>query len=310
MWAALVVLGVTRTASAEPDSVAQALFDEGRRLLEQGDIPAACAKFAESQRVEPAGGTLMNLAACHARQGKTATAWAEFKDALTQARRDGRDDRIGEAKRQIAQLEPRLARLAVSVGSTPPAGLAVRLDGTVLGPASWGTAIPVDPGRHAVDATAPGRVGWSASAAVAPETTVRVDVPVLAPSAAPAAPPVPEGATARPSAVPLASYVLAGAGMVGIGVGAYFGVVAANKKHDSGLQCMAAGCTSAGASLLHQADSAAWASDIGFGVGLAAIAAAAYLFLSAPSAAPHASALRVGPRLTTRWTGLGVDGAW
>jgi hypothetical protein len=310
---ALTVLAATRIALAQPTSVAQALFDEGRRLLAEGDVPAACAKFAESQRIEPAGGTLMNLAACHAREGKTATAWSEFNDALTQAKHDGREDRVDEAKRQLAQLEPHLARIAVSVDASAPAGLSVRLDGTVLGPASWGTAIPVDPGDHAVDASAPGREPWATQASVARESTVRVAVPALAP-AQPAArrlvPETPPSAPEPTSHVPVAAYILAGAGLVGIGVGSYFGVVAWNKKGDSNGQCSAAGCTSAGASSLHQADTAAWGSNIAFGAGAVALAVATYLFLATPTGPSHARTLRVGPWLATQSMGLGAAGAW
>jgi hypothetical protein len=255
----------------------------------------------------------MNLAACHAREGRTATAWAEFNDALSQAKRDGRDDRVGEARRQIALLEPRLARLAVSVGATATAGLVVRLDGTPLGPASWGTAIPVDPGSHGVEATAPGHAPWSTRASVAPEATVRVDVPELppVPTSPPPPPPAHEPTRARSGGgVPLASYVLAGVGVAGIGVGAYFGVVAANKKHDSGPQCTAAGCSSGGASLLRQANDAAWASDVGFGVGVAALAAAAWFALTAPSSPPRASTVRVAPWIGATAAGVGAGGSW
>jgi hypothetical protein len=312
---AIAVLAATRIVLAQPTSVAQALFDEGRRLLADGNVAAACAKFAESQRIEPAGGTLMNLAACHAREGKTATAWTEFNDALTQAKRDGRDDRVDEAKRQLAQLEPHLARLTVSVDAAVAAGLTVRLDGTALGPASWGTAIPVDPGDHAVDANAPGRVPWSTHAHVAPESSVHVEVPALAqvqvqPAVPRRGPETPPQAPVQSSRVPVATWILAGVGIAGIGVGSYFGVVAWNKKHDSNPQCSATGCSSAGASLLHQADTAAWGSNIGFGVGVVALAAATYLFLATPSGPSHARTLRVGPWMATQSMGLGAAGAW
>ncbi|NOU28880.1 MAG: hypothetical protein HOO96_13330, partial [Polyangiaceae bacterium] len=49
---------------------AETLFREGRKALEAGDYAVACAKFAESQRIEPAPGTLLNLAGCEERSGK------------------------------------------------------------------------------------------------------------------------------------------------------------------------------------------------------------------------------------------------
>src|SRR4051794_36073101 len=69
----IVATGSTRASHAEGAGAAEVMFAEGRRAMKQGDYATACAKFAESQRLEPGGGTLMNLAACHEKQGKTAT---------------------------------------------------------------------------------------------------------------------------------------------------------------------------------------------------------------------------------------------
>jgi len=303
------VATASRASQAQSTSAAQELFDEGRRLLKQGDVAAACAKLAESQRIEPAGGTLLNLAACHAREGRTATAWAEFHDALAQATRDGRDDRIDEAKRQIAELEPHLTRLTIVVESRGMPGLDVRVDGTTLGPASWGAPMPVDPGEHEVRASAPAHSPWTSHVSLAAAARGEVTVPALTPIPAAAAPPMHEVRVApvRPSPVP--AYALFGAGVAGVGVGVAFGLVAIEKKHASQQDCTSAGCTTEGASLLRQANTAAWVSDVAFGVGVAAAAiGVVYLLASGPkgdsarSFARSGLAVRVGP--------LGVGGSW
>jgi hypothetical protein len=71
-----VMLGlsfVTRAASAD-SAAAEALFREGRDAAKHGDLETACADFAESQRLDPAPGTLLNLAECEEKLGRVASA--------------------------------------------------------------------------------------------------------------------------------------------------------------------------------------------------------------------------------------------
>lgn len=161
--------GVARSdpePSPEDCSLATALFKEGRKLLELGQVAEACRKLGESQRLDPGGGTLLNLAACHEREGRTASAWAEFTEALGLARKDGRDDRIAVATERIAQLEPRLSRVTVVVAAAASSDLEVTLDGTPVRRAAWGMGVPVDPGPHTLEARAPGMRPWRASLTV------------------------------------------------------------------------------------------------------------------------------------------------
>src|SRR5690348_15501816 len=91
---AAVVLSFSHVARAEGDkATAEALFSEGRRLMASGDYAAACEKFAASQKHDPGLGTSLNLADCYEKSGRTASAWAEFRDAASAAHRVGSKDR-------------------------------------------------------------------------------------------------------------------------------------------------------------------------------------------------------------------------
>jgi hypothetical protein len=178
--ALLLVVCISRPGLADV-AAAEALFREGRRLLDEGRTAEACDKLAESQRLDPSSGTLINLAACHAKLGKIATAWAEFLAAARLALAQQRPLRAEEAKRRAAELEPKVPYLTVRVAARPP-GLVLTHNGTRLAESAIGMALPVDPGEHVVVATAPGREEWTTTVTISELGQHRVvDVPELAP---------------------------------------------------------------------------------------------------------------------------------
>ncbi|MFO0548368.1 MAG: hypothetical protein U0271_08280 [Polyangiaceae bacterium] len=165
-WAAGAIgaIGVLVTvasarAQAPTPAVAEALFDEGKALFERGDIANACRKFEESVRIDPLPGSVLNLAVCHEAEGRVASAWTEFKQALALARADGRKDRQALAEERIAALEPVLPKLTVS---KPPnaASATLFLDDQPIGGNSFDLALPVDPGVVHVRVEAAGYRAW------------------------------------------------------------------------------------------------------------------------------------------------------
>src|SRR5260221_7312921 len=83
-WCVLMCAQAHAAPGDQP--MAQALFEEARALMNSQHVEEACLKFAESQRLDPASGTLLNLAVCHEKQGRTATAWSEYNDVVATAR--------------------------------------------------------------------------------------------------------------------------------------------------------------------------------------------------------------------------------
>ena len=298
----LITLLISAAAGAQPSpedrAAAESLFRDGRRLMDEGKVAEGCRKLEESQRLDPAPGTLLNLAVCHEREGKIATAWAELQTALAQAKKDGRADREELARARIAEIEPILPRLTLIV---PPdarlANLVVTRNGSPLQSGAWGTAIPVDPGEVVIEAEAPGHKKWRSVVRLEPKGSAEVTVPTLekAPEAPkpvatpePVAPPPPPPAPTKRELGPrsTAGLVLGGVGVASLGVGAFFGLRALSKRSDSDGECPTVDgrerCSTRGVELNESARTAARAADVTVGLGLLAVGAGAYLFLSDP----------------------------
>lgn len=300
-------------------TVAEALFREARELMNEGKYAQACPKLAESQRLDPGGGTLLNLAVCHEKQGRTATAWTEFHDALATAKRDGRTDRQQLAEQHIAALDPVLAHVSVVVApATVVDGLTVQLSGTALPRAAWQTAVPVDPGPVAVSASAPGYEPWSKHLEAKPGDNLRLEVPPLERS------PTGKGSSSK-AVEPVRNtgsdtrrtlaYVSGAVGVVGVGVGSYFGLHALSKRHESDAQCPNGSCTQQGVDLNDAALRSATYSNVGFAVGVIGLGLGAYFFFSSehagsePSSAQRRS-ISVSASARADRAGVLVSGRW
>jgi len=151
-------------------------------LMQQGQFADACPKLRASQKIEPKSGTLMVLASCHEQEGKIATAWAEYKEAVGLARSEGRQDYADKATALATGIAPKLSRLRLEpAAGAAPAAMAITIDGAAVDGAALGTALPVDPGEHLVQASAPGRISWSNKVLVGPAADLQtVQIPELA----------------------------------------------------------------------------------------------------------------------------------
>jgi len=182
--------------SATEVSLAETLYRQARELSAAGNYAEACPKFAESYRLDAAAGTLLNLASCHESQGRFATAWLEFSDALVQSRRERRQNRIKFAEERVAALEPKLSRLTLTLApEADEPELTLTLDGVGIGRAALGVPTPVDPGPHQVEAKAPGKKTWAKSVEMGAQADAQtVTIPPLEPEPIPVVVPVPVSA--------------------------------------------------------------------------------------------------------------------
>ena len=311
----LVVGSPLRTAHAQETSRAQALFDDGRRLMNEGHFPEACPKLAASQKLDPGAGTLMNLATCYEKNNQLASAWATFKEAAAASHASNHADWETAARGRADKLEPELARLAVTVAKEAQVpGLVVERDGKALDAAEWATPIPVDSGPHTIRALAPGKKTWSTQVTIGgPRSQASVAVPLLEneqagapPPERPAAPPPrpsdpkDEGGTQR-----LVGLVVGGAGLVSLGAGAFFGLKARSTYDDALGQCNPSfQCRQRGLDLADDAKSQATISTIAFVAGGLLLAGGGVLYFTAPRGATRVGL--GGPGLA----GMTVGGAF
>jgi hypothetical protein len=61
---------------AQNPAAAEALFEQARAAMAAGSYDIACARFRDSDKLDPAVGTRFNLADCEERRGRVATAAA------------------------------------------------------------------------------------------------------------------------------------------------------------------------------------------------------------------------------------------
>jgi len=311
-------------APARADNVADAedLFHRAKALVAQKKVDEACPLFKESYRLDPAQGTLLNLALCNEQIGKTGTAWGQFRAVEQQARRatPPREDRVKLAKEHADKLEPRLSRVRLDV---PPAarapGLVIKVDGEEKGEPLWQTGIVVDPGLRTIEASAPKKktatVKVKIEADAAAQTVVLTPLDDLPASGAPG----PSGsAGAAPSEDELANnrarrtigFVVGGVGAATVLAGAAFGVLAIAANSDAkkcGPPCLA-GSTDAAASnaATDRALLFANVSNVTLPLGLLAAAIGAYVLLTtgpteAATLSPRLSRSAAALDLTARW---------
>jgi len=286
--AGAVVMALATPALGEPTAteraMADSLFRDAKRLLTRGKTPEACEKLQASYHLDPAGGTLMNLAMCHEIEGKTATAWTEFSVALAAAKKAARGDREKAAREHLGALEPRLSHVTVTVPPSSAApDLAVTLDGTAIESNALGTPIAVDPGEHTTAAKASGKTPWETKVTLREAESRTLTVPPLASTSLPPPPPPPPLAWKRP--VGLAAL---GAGVVLLGVGTGFGVHAISLGSQAGNQCPAELCSPAGLTAVSDGRAAAAVANGTLAAGAVLSAGGAVLLILSALAAPEA----------------------
>jgi len=250
-----LTLAVAVPAAAQPadPAAAAALFREGRDAAKRGDYTAACAKLSDSYKLDPAVGTLLNLADCEEHRGRLATAWQLFQQATEKL--PAGDTRLANAQKKVTALEPRLPRLTIVLAADAPAGTKVMRDAIELGSGALGTALPVDPGEHVIVVTAPDHEERRTPITVKEGESPRVQATPGPKKAAS----TPQGGSAQKIEAPppppppssggglrAAGFVIGGVGLVGLGTAIATGLILPGKAKTAMEHCPGNACDPTG----------------------------------------------------------------
>jgi hypothetical protein len=298
---------------AERRAAAQALFDEGRRLMREAAHASACAKFQASYELDPGLGTLLHEADCYEKVGRLASAWATFELAVQVAEERADVERGQVARVRAASLELRLPRIAVEL-TDRPSGTELRIDGRGLPESSIGALLPLDPGQHRIEVRAPRHrtIARTVRVRVGDDPLI-VRVPALVPAPETTMTPVPPAKpspradaradrTAAGGTQKLVGIGVVGMGLVGLAAGGALAIAAHQKNQTSFDECRASDttlCSERGVDLREQAQSlAGWSTGaLLAGASLFGIGAVIYL-TSGGSDDRDGIALTLGP---TSW---------
>jgi len=282
----LLLAGFVDAADNDPQT-ADALFEQGKALLDANRVHEACERLQDSMRLDPAIGTLGMLAWCHERQGKTATAWREYLEVADMAAQAKAADREKVARKKASELQHVISTLRIEVSGAVP-GLQVLVGSRAMQPEAWGKALPLDPGAVTISASAPGYVAWRTTVEIGRDSSsVVVRVPELElskpePTLTPLRPKpvVYQDSGSRTVAPALIAYA---AGATGLLVGSLYGLRTISKNDDSQSHCDGENhCDPEGGALRDEARRAGTISTIGFGVGIAGAVVGTWLVLSTP----------------------------
>lgn len=316
----LTVLSASHHAMAD-ESDAERLFREGQELLGKGQTKLACDKFELSLKKEETVSTLVNLAFCHERDGKPGRAWNEFKRASLTAKAE----RLAFVQQHLKVLDAKVGHASMEVGAHVISD--VKLDGepAYVDPLARITA---DPGSHSVTVSVDGNTQTLTRDKVVlrlgennPEITFVFED---APKPKPPPPPVEHAEAAKATTGDdhgsdpkrTVGFVFMGLGVVGVGIGSYFGVQAFALKPD----CTGAACSEPQNAEGRRAVTAGRISTVAFVAGGVALAGGLVLMLtstssskpSAPSTArlENRNGLRLAPVVSASSGGVRLEGSW
>jgi hypothetical protein len=302
-WVVGLVVGAAAAvwpgvAAAGDAATAREQLKLGYELAQGGHCDQALPHLLESLRLDPKAITLINLADCEEKVGKLSDALGHWVDARARAESEGAKPIEDEASTRAGALEPRLARLTLTLAPTAPKDAVVSRDGVVLGAPSLGIPLPLDPGPHRIVVQAKGRADGTTELRLAVGEARRLEVDA-GPEATPATGAADAGAEGQgsdgkekkgPLTRPL---VLAGGGIaiLGLVVGGVTGAMALGAASTAKTDCPNLQCSQKSLDDVHSGRTLGTISTVSFVVAAVGVGLFAYGLFTPPTN----RAVSVGP---------------
>lgn len=295
----LLVALCTVSVQARAESRAEQLFNKGLEAFLAGRFDEGCPLIAQSHELEPLAGVLFTLAECQKGWGKLKTANDSYGRFLTEvgklppAEANKHADRVAVALRKRAEIGPKIPTLTVTLSAAKPEGASLSLGDRDIS-AELGRPLPLDPGAYTVRLASGSNEITSAEVELqaGDARTVELDVSGAAPAQRDT------GEQESKSGAPTLAWVAGGIGVAGLAVGAVTGLMAASKTDTIDQNCPNRVCNAEGRDAVDSAQSLGLVSTVSFGVGIAGVGLATYLFLSADGSEPESTTPQAGVWLT------------
>lgn len=340
----LAVLFTTRLGYAQSDADRRAARSAARQGVEaftKGDHEQALDLLQRAEQLVHAPTHLLFIARAYAELGRLVQAHETYLKLVHENLQEGAPKAFfsaqDDARRELKALEARIPRVVIQVEGADPREVKLLIDSAPLSNVVIGVPTEVNPGRHVVQASAPGRSTASVEFVAEEEETSTVDLALseslegdaeagdgsdaagapMEPGAATEAeaplsePPEPAAAPSKKSSAGPGPWILGGVGAAALGAGGLFGVLTLRAISQAEAICpdqtgdgtAERACTSSDIKNYefydNQAHTFRTISYIGFGVGGAAlVGAATWLVLRKPK---KESAMRVEPVVGSAW---------
>lgn len=309
LFAAAVLTGTSAWAAPTKEElqVARNLFSEAMAEEAAGRYEAALAKFESVQAIKASPSVRYHIAFCEEKLGRIAAALSDYEAARAAASAEISQQVLTATEEPIARLSEQVPRVTLVAGKVP-ANTSIAIDGKNFSAVGFGRAIPLDPGPHTIDVSAPGfepfrhKLTLQAQAQVGVQVTLRAVSNVSGPHDPALAPPS-ETRKEYPLR-PLAIATTAGAVVfLGAGIGMILGAGAAHSSALDRCQTNQDGCSGSTVRLL---DWGGAASAL-VGVGLAVTSVVLW---TRPGKTVTSSAQAPGARLAVRPFGVALEGTF